>query len=221
MRILAFDTTGPILTVGAVHDARSIGRKDARAERGRGNLLDQIIDDLLGEIGWTRSDVEGLGLLTGPGSLTATRIGWATAAGWSQAADIPVTGWTVSGAHRRFLRDDALGAICCIHYRGDTFLLYDLYEPGGNPKTVYLTGDAYAGSPPRFLTGPGVIGRREPWLAYCGPQTRIADESEAVIGGDVLALWAEEDLSRGVSLPLTSSPLEYGLPPDFKKLASA
>ena len=63
MRTLAFDTTGPVLTVGAAHDTRSLGRRESRAQRHRGNLLDQLIDDLLEEIGWTRNNVEGLGLL--------------------------------------------------------------------------------------------------------------------------------------------------------------
>ena len=95
-------------------------------------------------------------------------------------------------------------------------------SPGGDsasPKVVYLTPDAYAESPPGTLTGPGVINRRDLWMTYCGPTTRIVVEKDATIGGSTLALWAAQDLSRGLSLPLTRSPLEYGLPPDFKKLA--
>jgi hypothetical protein len=218
MRTIAFDSTGPIITVGAANGTCKLARRDAQADRNRGNILEQLIDNLLLEIGWHRRDVEGLGLLTGPGSLTATRLGWATAAGWAQASSIPVIGWTVPNAHRRLLGDEVTDSVCCVHYRADTFLLYDLEHSNGAAKTIQLTPDVYAGSPPRFLTGPGVVGRRESWLAYCGRQTRVASENTAVIGGDTLALWASEDLSRGISSPLTTSPLEYGLPPDFKKL---
>jgi hypothetical protein len=221
MRVLAFDTTGPILTAGAADGVCVLGRKDSRADRNRGNLLDQLIDALLSDVGWSRSDVEGIGLTTGPGSLTANRLGWATAAGWAQAAGIPLAGWTVPEVHRRHLGKDLAGATCCIHYRGDTFLLYDLERIGSAPAVVHLAGDAYASTPPSFLTGPGIIGHRESWVSYCGPQTRVASESSAFIGGDTLALWAAEDLLNTKSLSLVNSPLEYGLPPDFKKLASA
>jgi len=221
MRTLAFDSTRPILTVGAADGTRALGRKDSPADRNRGNILDQLIDALLVEVGWSRSDVEGIGLTTGPGSLTATRLGWATAAGWAQAAGIPIAGWTVPDVHRRSLTKESLSATCCIHYRGDTFLLYNLGRAGAPPAVVHLTGDAYASNPPGFLTGPGIIGYRESWVSYCGPQSRVATESDAIIGGDTLAIWAAEDLLKGISLSLMNSPLEYGLPPDFKKLPVA
>ena len=115
------------------------------------------------------------------------------------------------------MQGDAIGGVCCIHYRGDTFLLYDLECPEKSPQSIQLTPDAYAGNPPRFLTGPGIIGHRDIWHSYCGPRSSIAAESDAIVGGDTLALWTAEDLMRGTSVSLTNSPLEYGLPPDFKK----
>jgi len=220
MKTLAFDITSPIVTVGAAQDGKCLGLRDCKAERSKGNQLDQIVDQLLYEIGWRRNEIEGLGLITGPGSLTASRLGWATAAGWGQSMDIPVAGWTVFAAHRRHLPQSTTGAGCCVQYRGDTFLMYDLSDPNAPPQVVHLSTDSYAARPPRYLTGPGVIGRRETWMSYCGPETRIAVESEAIIGADTLALWAAEDFSLGLSLPLTRSPLDYGVSPDFKKLNS-
>ena len=84
-----------------------------------------------------------------------------------------------------------------------------------------MTGDARAACPPRTLTGPGLLERRASWAAYCGTGTRIVDDTNAIIGADTLALWGEADLLQGRSLPTYTSPLEYGLPPDLKKLASA
>lgn len=218
MKTLAFDSTGPILSVGGAQDSRPLARRDAPANRSRGNLLDELIDQVLRDIGWTRADVEGLGLLTGPGSLTAMRLGWASAAGWAQSAAIPIVGWTVPEAHSRNADVTGTGGACCIHYRGDTFLLYDISRPQQPPRVIQLSPDSYASPPPKFLTGPGVIGRRELWQGFCGPHTTIINDDNAIIGGDVLAAWAATDLARGRSLALTNSPLEYGLPPDFKKL---
>jgi hypothetical protein len=180
-------------------------------------MLDITIVETLESAGWTRDDVEGLALLIGPGSLTATRIGWATAVGWAQSTGVPVTGWSLPQAYRRALGDDAAGTACCVHYRGDTFLAYDLTRPSAAPETIRLDEGARTTIRPHTLTGPGVIGQRDRWMKYFGETVRIVDDHEAVIGGDTLALWGEDDLASGRSLDLRNSPLDYGLPPDFKK----
>lgn len=220
MRTIAFDASGPIITVGTSEDSRKIARRDIRAERGRGNMLEQVIDEVLNSSKWSRSDIEGLGVVVGPGSLTAIRIAWATASGWGQAMGIPVTGWSVPAIHRRKLGDRARHAGCCTHYRGDTFLFYNLAHTPLHAVSIRLNGEAPTISPPALLTGPGVIEHRAEWAAVFGSQTEIASDEEATIGGDELAVWAEEDLLAGTILSINSSPLEYGLPPDFKKLTS-
>lgn len=221
MKILAFDSTGPILSVGAASAGQPVARLDTPVIRGQGSLLDRQIDLLLSDIGWSRSDVDGLALLTGPGSLTATRIGWATATGWSQAAGIPIIGWTVPQAHARNLSEMASGVVCAIHYRANTFLLYDLARPDAAPTVIELNADARSQKPPRQLTGPGILNRRADWMALFGAETEIVADSNAIVGADTLALWGEADLLQDESLPLDISPLDYGLPPDFKKIAPA
>lgn len=221
MKILAFDSTGPILSVGAASGGQPVARLDALVFRGQGSLLDRQIDLLLSGVGWPRSDVEGLALLTGPGSLTAMRIGWATATGWSQAAGIPIIGWTVPQVHARTLSGEASGAVCAIHYRANTFLLYDLARPDAPPAVIELNADSRSQRSPRQLTGPGILDRRAEWTAYCGPETEIVADSKAIVGADTLALWGEADLLQGKSLPLDMSPLDYGIPPDFKKITPA
>lgn len=220
MRVLAFDTTGPIISVGAAADSRPLWRLDRLSERGKGNLLDLMIAEVLRNVGWLRSDVEGLALLTGPGSLTAIRIGWATATGWAQAMGIPLTGWSVASAHRRALSGEARGAACCVHFRADTFLVYDLGMTETRPTIVNLQAGNFAEHPPKMLTGPGVFGNRDRWTAYCQGATRIVDDADAFIGADRLALWGETDLGAGQFLRFQDSPLDYGLPPDFKKITT-
>lgn len=221
MKVLAYDTSGPIITVGTAENGRGITRRDVRAERGRGNLLEEIFDDVLNDSHWSRREVEGLGLVIGPGSLTAIRIGWATAAGWAQAMRIPVTGWSVPEVHQRKFGDQTGHAACCTHYRGDTFLLYNLSHLDAHPASIRLNGDAHLTNAPTILTGPGIIGNRANWAACFGAKTQIVPDADAVIGADQLAIWAEADLMQGRALSMSSSPLDYGLPPDFKKLTSA
>lgn len=216
MRVLAFDTTGPVLTVGTAADSQLIARRDAVAQRGSGNLLERLIDAVLDISGWARQDVQGLGLVTGPGSLTAIRIAWATAAGWAQSTGIQLAGWNLPAVHRRAMNGLSDDVACCVHYRGDLFLLYDLGLNVDLPQQVRLAGGVKASVSPTRLTGPGVIGNRDRWLAYFDSSTTIAEEQNAIVGGDTLAVWTESDLLSGKSLPVSSSPLEYGLPPDFK-----
>jgi hypothetical protein len=218
MRAIAIDSAGPIITVGTSEDSHGKVRHDIRAERGRGNMLEKVIDEVLSRSNWSLRDIEGIGVVVGPGSLTAIRIAWATAAGWAQATGIPVTGWSVPTVHRRRLGDRAHQAVCCTHYRGDTFLLYDLAREQSQPVPVLLNGHSLSVNPPALLTGPGVLDHRAEWAAHFGAPIQIASDDEIIVGGDQLAVWAEEDIQHGRVLSITSSPLDYGLPPDFKKL---
>lgn len=220
MRILAFDSTGPLLSVGVAADGQPLCRRDMKTERGKGYLLEHAIDAVLRDVDWSRNDVEGLAILTGPGSLTSMRIGWATAVGWAQSAGLPVTGQTVPAVHRRMLGRDAKDTICCIHYRGDSFLLYDLGSSAHSPQTVSLTPDAHTDRAPRVLTGPGVLGYRDQWSTYFRGATRIVEDADAIVGADTLAVWGEADILAAHLLDLRQSPLDYGVAPDFKKLIS-
>lgn len=232
MLVLAFDSTASSLTLGLADGDKSIGRWDATPARHRGNALDVLIDRALADAGRRRSDVEGLALVTGPGSLTATRIGWATACGWALACGIPITGWSTAEVYwRKWMRQTRDGSafaqqitprtivFCVVHHRGDEFYVYQLEpaHPPDRPRTVIL-GDLH---PPADysarLVGPGVLGFRDRWVASLGSDDVVVPESEALVGGDCLALWGVEELTSGNRLSPDVSPLDYGLPPTFRK----
>lgn len=232
MKVLAFDVTSKRLTVGLANDARTLGRWDAPAARDRGTTLDSLIDQALAAAEWQRADIEGLALATGPGSLTATRIGWATASGWALAQDIPVTGWPTPEIQRRWWHDHDLSGerrtdnapgvpaiYCMIHHRGDEFYCYPIERGQSHaPKPVVAQlGQWRPSAEQAWLAGPGVLGYRERWIESAGPSVQVVSEEWAVVGGDQLAQWAIEDFLAGRSLPVTESPLDYGLPPQFRK----
>ncbi|MBI3872258.1 MAG: hypothetical protein HY304_04165 [candidate division Zixibacteria bacterium] len=230
MRTLAFDCTGPIVTVGLAEQQKPLGRWDRPSEKGRGNTLDMLIVKSLADVGWRRGDVAGLALVTGPGSLTAMRIGWATASGWAQAAGIPVTGWpTPVVQHRQWAQgmqsqsggpaSPAEITFCLIHHRGDQFCCYTLEDsaPSSRPDAVTLGQWRPNGQYPVRLVGPGILGYRERWRSALGERARLVEDQDAIVGGDTLALWGEMELERGNILRPDQSPLDYGLPPEFKK----
>ena len=236
MKVLAFDMTSKRLTVGVADDAHVLGRTDAPADRDRGTTLDSLIDRALAEVEWQRNDLDGLALATGPGSLTATRIGWATASGWSLARDIPVTGWPTPEIQRRWWENHNLAGdlcsnnddrkdpniYCMVHHRGDEFYCYAL-ECGQNQVPRPAVAQLGQWQPPADVTawivGPGVLGYRERWIASLGAGVQVVSEDAAIVGGDHLARWAIDDFKAGRSLPVTESPLDYGLPPQFRKVS--
>lgn len=234
MKILAFDVTGMRLTVGAAEDDHVLGRWDATASRERGNTLDSLIDRALAELRWQRTDIEGLALATGPGSLTATRIGWATASGWSLAGGIPVTGWPTPEIQRRWWQDHDLhgnqlprmtGAsepslYCMIHHRGDEFYCYTIEKGRGDvpvPTVARLGEWQPSASTTVWIVGPGVLGFRERWIGTLREGVQVVPEEWAIVGGDQLAQWGISALRAGRTLPVSESPLDYGLPPQFRK----
>lgn len=230
MRVLAFDSTSPRLTVGLADGDKPIGRWDSRPDRHRGNALDELIDRALASAGWRRRDIGGLALVTGPGSLTAIRIGWATATGWSLAMDIPVTGWSVPTVQRRRWLDEREHGVdslkigektqfCVVHHRGDEFYAYRL-DSGDRPSapSLVVIGQWLPPSAESCrITGPGVLGYRDRWIASLGKKAEVVAESDATVPGDRLALWGEESLQGGHRFSLEKSPLDYGLPPQFRK----
>ncbi|MEW5702854.1 MAG: hypothetical protein AB1792_11590 [Candidatus Zixiibacteriota bacterium] len=224
--MLAFDSTGPCVTVGLARDGAALGRWDEATRKTQGNVLDRLIDRALAELGWSRHDIEGLALVTGPGSLTATRLGWATAAGWGQSADIPITGWPTPVVHHRQWRESRNSepggtrtSFCLVHHRGDSFYCYRFlrHELPGPPIAITL-GQWSPGERPAKIIGPGIIGYRERWRHALPSDVELADDQECIVGGDLLAAWGEADLAAGRRLPLDSSPLDYGLPPDFRRV---
>ena len=107
-----------------------------------------------------------------------------------------------------------------IHHRGDEFYCYAFARGQSQPPRPAV---AQLGQwqPPLdatvWVVGPGVLGYRERWIESLGASVQVISEEQAVVGGDQLTQWAIDDFKAGRSLPVTESPLDYGLPPQFRK----
>jgi len=231
VNLLAFDSTAPILTVGITSDGRKMGRWDTPADRSRGGTLDRLISRALEESGLSRGDINALALVTGPGSLTALRIGWATVCGWALTTGIPVTGWTVPVAQRRKWAGETVpgrsdsqstrstNVNCLVHHRGAEFYVYDwnAMSTGGLP--IVTTRDDFHPivNSDAWIVGPGLLHNYDDWLRTLPDGVQLPSREEAIVGGDQLAVWGHADIANGRTLDLTESPLDYGLPPSFRK----
>jgi tRNA threonylcarbamoyl adenosine modification protein YeaZ len=232
--VLGFDSTAPTLTVGVAEAGKSIGRWDLAPDRHRGDALDSLIDRALADAGLTRGDVGGLVLVIGPGSLTATRIGWATACGWALAGGIPITGWStptvqwrkwVQGEYQNPAFAEVLesGAVpyCLIHHRGGEFYSYEFTRESAPVRPAVITLEEWhpVAATRVALLGPGMLSRRSHWESLASANIAIVPESDALVGGDVLACWGTTAIAEGQTLLPEVSPLDYGLPPTFRKVS--
>jgi tRNA threonylcarbamoyl adenosine modification protein YeaZ len=228
MIVLGFDASSSLLTVGLADGARVIGRWSQTASRARGNMLDSVIDHALAESGLRRCQIDGMALATGPGSLTALRIAWATAAGWSQATGLPVVGWSVPELQQRYWFETMRGydsavnqfesLLCLIHHRGEEYYAYRMSrtERLQPPGVVTMQADSIEHRD-LLIGGPGLLGKSDQWRRVLGAAARIVPEDRAVVHGDQVAIWGAQALAAGERLTLERSPLEYGLPPTFRK----
>lgn len=95
MTILAFDTSGPVLSITlALHaqeEPRSLHWVRDTGLRHAEHLVPDI-RTLLGEAGCTPADIDLVATAEGPGSFTGLRIGLATAKGFAAARETPFVG---------------------------------------------------------------------------------------------------------------------------------
>ncbi|TVQ90551.1 MAG: tRNA (adenosine(37)-N6)-threonylcarbamoyltransferase complex dimerization subunit type 1 TsaB [Deltaproteobacteria bacterium] len=91
MRILAFDTVGPVIGVGAGSPKGERVRTERITRKAESRLLPWA-QDLARELGFEPSQIDGVGVAIGPGAFTGLRVGVATACGLAQAVGCPVWG---------------------------------------------------------------------------------------------------------------------------------
>ena len=92
MLALGIDTSTPTVSVAVVADDARDARRDRLVNNGHGEALAGLIDEVLGEVGATPSDLAAIGVGLGPGPFTGLRVGIVTAAALSDALAIPAYG---------------------------------------------------------------------------------------------------------------------------------
>ena len=96
MNVLAFDTCFGACSVAVSADAGTPGQRlfhaFERMETGQAERLLPMISDVLAQARLSMADIDQIGVTTGPGTFTGTRIAVAAAKGLALARQIPVTG---------------------------------------------------------------------------------------------------------------------------------
>ncbi len=90
-KVLAFDTSGPFIAV-ATSTASNANGSVIEMARGQAEALMPHLEDCLTDAGWLWSDLDVIGVCTGPGNFTGIRIGVSAARGLGMGLGIPAIG---------------------------------------------------------------------------------------------------------------------------------
>ena len=94
MNLLAIDTSNRILSVALLTQKGDIFSKQQQMERGQGEALIPLIQELFFESKQKVEDLGAVAVAVGPGSFTGVRIGLSCAKAFALALNIPVWGVT-------------------------------------------------------------------------------------------------------------------------------
>lgn len=89
VKVLVIDTCGEVGSVALAEDAAVVAGEMLPA-RGSSSTLLPAVARLLEAKGWTMSGLDGIGVVSGPGSFTGVRVGLAAAKGLCEAAGLPL-----------------------------------------------------------------------------------------------------------------------------------
>lgn len=92
MKLLAFDTSGPVMSVGAYRSGEELSSWFSEPTSRHSGALMPAIERVLAEAKWKPSDLEGLAVGIGPGSFSGLRVGLATAKTMAYALGLEIAG---------------------------------------------------------------------------------------------------------------------------------
>ena len=93
MRVLVVDTASRTEALALAHGDWVVSTLTMRTRRGHSAILLPAIDRHLQRQRWRVGDLDGIGVVVGPGSFTGVRVGIATVLGLARAASIPAFGY--------------------------------------------------------------------------------------------------------------------------------
>ena len=91
MRVLVIDTCGEVGSL-ALGEGGPIAGSETVPARGASSALLPAVRRLLQAKGWVLGDLDGIGVVSGPGSFTGVRVGLAAAKGLCEAAGLRLVG---------------------------------------------------------------------------------------------------------------------------------
>lgn len=202
-RILAFDTSGPSLSVALLADTKLIFECTQQTGLTHSDRLMPMIDMALQTGGYTAADADCFAVTVGPGSFTGVRIGVATAKALAHATGKPCIGINAleAMAHTAGLfdglvcamQDARAGQVYCAAFRNGKRVMDDVAEK----LDILLPQLAKMGK--CCFTGDGASAHRDTIEAAMGEKGVFAPADRMMIHAGSVALLASERPGRAVS----------------------
>ena len=93
MLVLGINTAGISLSLTLMRDNVVVAHRGFEDRRGQSEVLLPLLGSVLREINAKANDLDGIAVVSGPGSFTGLRLGLSAALGLSRALGCPVTGF--------------------------------------------------------------------------------------------------------------------------------
>lgn len=200
MRILAFDTSGPVASIAVADGENTLAECNGPDRSKHGESLLLSVDETLRRTGLSLAQIELLAVGIGPGSFTGVRVGLATAKGLALATGKPLVGVVSLRALARGAAGRRRGLVAAIidAYRGEVYCaLYELEENGRleeklapinqPPEAAAERLRAAAANRPMLLCGNGVAKYASCFANLAGETTPAADASRETPSAAALA----------------------------------
>lgn len=212
MRVVAIDTAGPVVGVGAA-DGDRVAVATSRVTRGAEAWLLPTLNGLLDELGLAWGDVQGVGVAAGPGAFTGLRVGLATASGLAFARGVPL--WPAGSLDHRAASAGSGWRLAMLDARkGKVYA--QLVDPSGaivhGPADVLPDVAIGWASPPFHAVGEGALAYRDAVEAAGGAVVEGADAP----GMAALLAATVEALAAGRGRPAIEVAPRYLRAPDAK-----
>lgn len=142
--VLGIDTHGPWCAVALVQDDKTLAHVSKPMTKGQAEHLMPLIQTVLDDAGLEFTDLDGIGVCTGPGNFTGVRIAVSAARGLSLATGVPAIGFSTFDVMRAALNGEGSQPILVSlpAPRGALYLQAFVDEVAvGKPQTVHLGQD--------------------------------------------------------------------------------
>lgn len=150
MRVLAIDTATATGSVALVSGTKLVGEYILNIKATHSERLLPALERVMADAGWTRDEVDGIAVATGPGSFTGLRIGVSTAKTLAYCWKKPLVGITVLEA-LAWQVGFAASRVCSLVDARRQEVYGCLYDTVGLPRPLV---DYWAGPLREFLQTP-------------------------------------------------------------------
>ncbi len=210
MKILAVETTSPVLGAAIWEEGRILGEYSLHSTKTHSQNLLPVIDSLLGACGLSLADMDLFAVDVGPGSFTGVRIGIATVKGFAFASGTPVVGCNsletlamnlVSAEHALLcpIVDARSGACYAALYRAKQGELEELIPPCAEQIESFLEHSLSAYPEPILFLGDGIFAYRAIVEQSRGSAAHFADGAAADFRAASLCALAQIKARRGAA----------------------